>query len=48
MVQPMYIGEIVKSGNNYEPKMIANLGHWTTPLLGANGVSSIGQPFIVK
>jgi len=48
MVQPMYIGEIVKSGDNYEPKMIANLGHWTTPLLGANGVSAVGQPFIVK
>jgi branched-chain amino acid transport system substrate-binding protein len=48
MVQPMYIGEIVKAGNNYEPKMIANLGHWTTPLLGANGVSAVGQPFIVK
>jgi len=48
MVQPMYIAEIVKSGNNYEPKVIANLGHWTTPLLGANGVSSIGQPFIIK
>jgi len=48
MVQPMYIGEIVKSGDTYEPKMIANLGHWTTPLLGANGVSAVGQPFIVK
>lgn len=48
MVQPMYIGEIVKSGDNYEPKMVANLGHWTTPLLGANGVSAVGQPFIVK
>ena len=48
MVQPMYIGEIVKSGSGVEPKMVANLGHWTTPLLGANGVSSIGQPFIVK
>jgi len=48
MVQPMYIAEIVKSGDNYEPKIIANLGHWTTPLLGANGVSAVGQPFIVK
>jgi len=48
MVQPMYIGEIVKSGSEYEPKIIANLEHWTTPLLGANGVSSIGQPFIIK
>jgi len=48
MVQPMYIGEIVRSGAGVEPKMIANLGHWTTPLLGANGVSSVGQPFIVK
>lgn len=48
MVQPMYIAEIVKSGDNYEPKIIANLGNWTTPLLGANGVSAVGQPFIVK
>jgi len=48
LVQPMYIGEIVKSGDNYEPKMVANLGHWTTPLLGANGVSAVGQPFVVK
>jgi len=48
MVQPMYIGEIVKSAGGVEPKMVANLGHWTTPLLGANGVSSVGHPFIVK
>jgi ABC-type branched-subunit amino acid transport system substrate-binding protein len=48
LVQPMYIAEIVKSGSEVEPKIIANLGHWTTPLLGANGVSSVGQPFIVK
>jgi ABC-type branched-subunit amino acid transport system substrate-binding protein len=48
MVQPMYIAEIVKSGSGVEPKMIAKLGHWTTPLLGANGVSNVGQPFIVK
>ncbi len=48
LVQPMYIGEIVKSGNEYQPKMIANLGRWTTPLLGAKGTSSVGHPFIVK
>lgn len=48
MVQPMYIAEIVKSGNEVEPKIVAELGHWTTPLLGAGGVSSVGQPFIVK
>ena len=48
MVQPMYIGEIVKAGSGVEPKMITNLGHWTTPLLGANGVNNVGQPFIVK
>jgi branched-chain amino acid transport system substrate-binding protein len=48
LVQPMYIAEIVKSGSEVEPKIIANLGHWTTPLLGANGVSSVGQPFIIK
>jgi len=48
MVQPMYIGEIVKSGNAYEPEMIANLGRWTTPLLGAKGINSVGHPFIVS
>jgi branched-chain amino acid transport system substrate-binding protein len=48
MVQPMFIAEIVKSGSGVEPKIVANLGHWTTPLLGANGVSNVGQPFIVK
>ncbi len=48
MVQPMYIAEIVKSKDGVEPKIVANLGHWTTPLLGANGVSSVGQPFIIK
>ncbi len=48
MVQPMYIGEIVKSGAAYEAKIIANLGRWTTPLLGANGINSVGQPFIVS
>ena len=48
LVQPMYIGEIVKAGSGVEPKMIAKLGHWTTPLLGANGVNSVGHPFIVK
>jgi hypothetical protein len=44
----MYIGEIVKSGNAYEPEMIANLGRWTTPLLGAKGINSVGHPFIVS
>ncbi len=48
MVQPMYVGEIVKNGNVFEPKIIANLGRWTTPLLGAGGVSAVGQPFIVS
>jgi branched-chain amino acid transport system substrate-binding protein len=48
LVQPMYVGEIVKSGSAYEAKIIANLGRWTTPLLGANGTHSVGEPFIVK
>jgi branched-chain amino acid transport system substrate-binding protein len=48
MVQPMYIGEIVKMGDAYEAKIIKDLGRWTTPLLGANGINSVGQPFIVS
>ena len=48
MVQPMYIGEIVKSGDMYEAKIIENLGSWTTPFLGARGINAVGQPFIVK
>jgi branched-chain amino acid transport system substrate-binding protein len=48
LVQPMYVGQIVKSGDAYEPKIIANLGLWTTPLLGAGGISAVGQPFIVS
>jgi branched-chain amino acid transport system substrate-binding protein len=48
MVQPMYIGEIVKSGDVYEAKIIADLGRWTTPYLGARGINSVGQPFIVQ
>ncbi len=48
MVQPMYIGEIVKSGNEYVPKIIENLGRWTTPFLGARGINAVIQPFIVK
>jgi len=48
MVQPMYIGEIVKNGDVYEPKIIENLGRWTTPYLGARGINAVGQPFIVK
>jgi hypothetical protein len=48
LIQPMYIGEIVKSSNAYEAKIIENLGRWTTPLLGADGVFSVGEPFIVS
>jgi branched-chain amino acid transport system substrate-binding protein len=48
MVQPMYVGEIVKSGDVYEAKIIAELGRWTTPLLGADGIHSVGEPFIVS
>ncbi|RJX33980.1 MAG: twin-arginine translocation signal domain-containing protein [Desulfarculus sp.] len=48
LVQPMYIGQIVKSGSGVEAKIIANLGRWTTPYLGARGINSVGQPFIVK
>jgi branched-chain amino acid transport system substrate-binding protein len=48
MVQPMYIGEIVKSGNDYVPKIVKDLGRWTTPYLGARGINSVIQPFIVK
>jgi len=44
----MYIGEIVKSGDMYEAKIIENLGSWTTPFLGARGINAVGQPFIVK
>jgi len=38
----------VKNGNVYEPKIIENLGRWTTPFLGARGINAVGQPFIVK
>ncbi|MEJ2716431.1 MAG: ABC transporter substrate-binding protein [Deltaproteobacteria bacterium] len=48
MVQPMYIGKIVKAGNGYEAKIIEDLGRWTTPYLGARGINSVSQPFIVK
>lgn len=48
MVQPMYIGRIVKGGQGVQAKIIANMGRWTTPYLGARGINSVGQPFIVK
>jgi branched-chain amino acid transport system substrate-binding protein len=48
LVQPMYIGEIVKNGDVYEPKILENVGRWTTPYLGARGINAVGQPFIVK
>ena len=48
MVQPMYIGKIVKQGSGVEAKIIADLGRWTTPYLGARGINSVGQPFLVK
>lgn len=48
MVQPMYIGEIVKDGPGVVAKIIANMGRWTTPYLGARGINSVGQPFLVK
>ena len=48
MVQPMYIGEIVKGASGVEPKIIAEMGRWTTPHLGARGINSVGQPFLVK
>lgn len=48
MVQPMFIGEIVKSGNVYQPKVLEKVGRWTTPFLGARGINAVGQPFIVK
>ena len=48
MVQPMYIGKIVKSGDAYQAEIIADLGRWTTPWLGAQGINAVGQPFIVS
>jgi len=48
LVQPMYIGEIVKNGDVYEAKILENVGRWTTPFLGARGINAVGQPFIVK
>ncbi len=48
LVQPMYIGKIVKGSGGVEAKIIANMGRWTTPYLGARGINSVGQPFIVK
>jgi branched-chain amino acid transport system substrate-binding protein len=48
MVQPMYIGKIVKSGNMFEAEIIEKMGNWTTPFLGARGINAVGQPFIVK
>ncbi|MBU1157310.1 MAG: ABC transporter substrate-binding protein [Proteobacteria bacterium] len=48
MVQPMYIGEIVKDGSGVVAKIIADMGRWTTPYLGARGINSVGQPFLVQ
>jgi branched-chain amino acid transport system substrate-binding protein len=48
MVQPMYIGEITKMGDRFEAKIIENMGRWTTPYLGARGINSVSQPFIVQ
>jgi len=48
MVQPMYIGEIVKGGSGVEAKIIKDMGRWTTPYLGARGINSVGQPFLVQ
>jgi branched-chain amino acid transport system substrate-binding protein len=48
LVQPMYIGEIVKGKGGVEANIIENMGRWTTPYLGARGINSVGQPFLVK
>ncbi len=48
LAQPMYVGEIVKSGDEWVPKIVAELGRWTTPLLGARSINGVGQPFIVS
>jgi branched-chain amino acid transport system substrate-binding protein len=48
MIQPRDEGKIVKSGNAYEADIIAELGRWTTPMLGANNTFSVGEPFIVS
>jgi branched-chain amino acid transport system substrate-binding protein len=47
LVQPMFIGEIVRSGNVFQPKVLEQVGRWTTPFLGARGINAVSQPFIV-